>query len=214
MSVLADVATFVGGSALLLAAFAWLLRTALSHTLQRDLAEFKARLEATATAELERVRSQLRLVEAERSKQSTLLLEKRAAVIDTLYTNLIDYLGAAESFSSLIEWEGEPSKEEKAKVLGEKSEEFFGFFLRHRIYFTAPLCDKIQHLHDTVRVPMLKYRAWLSSVKDGAGSGGKLFEAWEKAAETIRGDIPPLMHAIEAEFRLLLGVTKGPQNDG
>jgi hypothetical protein len=206
MSNLWDVLAFVGGSSALLTAVAWLLRAALHHSMSRDLVEFKSRIETSATTEIERLRSELRISEAEYGKRSTLLQEKRANLIDELYKKLIDYLAAAESFSSIIEWGGEPTKEEKAGVLAEKSSELFVFFLRHRIYFSAALCDQIQHLYNTVRVPTTQYRVWLAAVRNSDNSGGKFQESWDKAAQTIQKDVPPLMSAIEDEFRALLGV--------
>ena len=97
--------------------------------------------------------------------------------------------------------------------MAEKSNIFFDFFLRHRIYFSATLCDKIQHLYNTVRVPTTHYRVWLQMVKDSDTSGGKFHEAWEKASETIQKDVPPLMTAIEGEFRALLGVKRAESDE-
>ena len=213
MLTLGDIIAFVGGSSVLLAGVTWLLRAALKHSADRDLVQFKSRLETTATTEIERLRSELRVFEAERSKQSALLQEKRANLIDELYKKLIDYLAAAESFSSIVEWSGEPTKEEKAKVLSEKTGEFFNFFVRHRIYFSAALCEKIKHLYDTVRMPTTSYNVWRQAVKNHDSSGGKFFEAWETAAKTIQSDVPPLMLAIEDEFRSLLGVTLPVRHD-
>jgi len=207
MSVIVDIIVWVGGGSAILAGVTWLLREALRHSANRDLVQFKSRLETTATTEIERVRSELRIVEAERGKQTALLQEKRADLIDQLYKRLIDFLAAAETFTAVIEWSGEPTKDEKAKVLSERTDEFFHFFVRHRIYFSAALCEKIQHLYDTVRMSTTSYNVWRRAVKDHDSSDGKFLEAWDKAAQTIQKDVPPLMSAIEEEFRSLLGVT-------
>lgn len=203
---IAYIIAFVGGGSVLLCAVAWLIRTGLKHSMDRDLLEFKSRLETAANVGIERLRSELRVSETERGKQSTLLLERRAGLIDELYKKLIDYLAAAESFSSIVEWAGEPSKEEKAKTLSDQANAFFGFFIRHRIYFSSALCDRIRHLHETVREPMTRLQVWQHAVRDGDLSGGEFHDAWEKAAKTIQKDVPPLMTAIEEEFRSLLGV--------
>ncbi|SRR5258706_6690590 len=205
MATIYDVLTFVGGSAVLLAAAAWLIRAALGHAMNRDLEQFKAGLQTTATLQSEQLRHELRLIATDVEKRSVLLNEKRAQVIAELYKKLVDFLSAAQSFAALTEWGGEPSKEEKAVTLGDKASEFFTYYQYHRIYFSEELGDQLKTLFETVHGPALMLRVWMN-YKDRAAD--KHFEAWTKASDTIQKDVPPILSAIEREFRVLLGVTK------
>lgn len=206
MSTLSEAVAFVGGSAVLIGAIAWVIRSALSHGLSRDLEAHKARLQSESTLELERLRHELRLLESENVKRSQLLVEKRAELIAELYSKLVDFLGAAESFASPAEWSGEPSKKEKAAALGEKAAAFMDFFQRHRIYFGESICEGLNNLFHTVHGPAIRYRVWLRMVEDGNSPGGKLMDSWDEAWNAIQRDVPPLMKTIETEFRRLLGV--------
>jgi len=55
----------------------------------------------------------------------------------------------------------------------------------------------------------MKYRVWLAHSKDGGGRAyEKMDEAWTEAWNTMKDKVPPLVAAVEAEFRSLLGVSK------
>ena len=204
-----EVVKFLGGTALVLAAVGWLVRSLIGHFLSKDVESFKHRLQSESTVELERLRHSLRLVASEHEKQIHLLQERRAEVIAELYARLIEFLGAAESFASLAEWKGEPTKEEKAVKLGEKAYEFRHYFQTKRIFFSEDVCAKVDTVFQEVHSASLKYRMWLAHSKDGGGRAyEKMDEAWTEAWNTMKDKVPPLVAAVEAEFRSLLGVSK------
>jgi len=101
-----DVLGFVGGSGVLLAAVAWLIRAALSHGMARDLEAFKAKLQSASTTEAERLRHELHLVASDVEKRTGLLNEKRAEVIAELYKRLVDFVSAAEKLRLVCGVEG------------------------------------------------------------------------------------------------------------
>jgi len=208
MNTLYDVLAFVGGSGILLAAAAWLIRSALSHASARDLEAFKSRLQSTSTTEIERLRHELKLIATDLEKRSVLLNEKRADVISELYRRLVDFVSSAESFAAIIEWGGASTKEEKAVILGQAASEFVTYYQYHRIYFSDELCATLKTLFDTVHGPSLHLRMWMNLKDRGGSAPQKYDEAWTKAWETIQKDVPPILAAVEAEFRSLLGVPK------
>jgi hypothetical protein len=207
-----DALKFVGGVAIALGAVAWLIRSLIQHVLSKDVETFKNQLRTQSDLELERLRHSLKLVAAEHEKRTHLLQERRAQVIAELYSKLMDFLGAAESFASLVEWSGEPSKDEKAAKLGDVAAGFHGYFIRHRIYFTPELCVKVDALFKEVHADMLSYRVWMAHAKDrdGGRAAERMHDAWTKAWETMSNKAPPLTRAIEQEFRSLLGVNVPP----
>lgn len=204
-----EIIKFLGGTALVLAAAAWLVRSLVAHFLSKDVELFKQQLQARSTVELERLRHDLRLVAAEHEKRVHLLQERRAQTIADLYAKLIDFLGAAESFASLAEWSGEQSKEEKAKILAERAGEFRGYFLRKRIYFSEEICHKVEALFQEVHGSSLRFRVWLAQAEKGASVTQQMHEAWDEAWKVMKDRVPPLVAAVDAEFRALLGV--GPK---
>lgn len=203
-----DVIKFLGGSALLLAAAAWLVRSLFSHLLSKDVEAYKAQIQSQSAMSLERLRHDLRLVAAQHEKQVHILQERRAEVIAELYSKLIAFLSAAESFASQVEWSGEPSKEEKAKSLGQKAGDFREYFLRHKIYFTEEVSSKVESLWQEVHQASMKFRVRLAYAKEG-GSGAALekHKAWDEAWNVMKDKVPSLEKAVQAEFRNLLGVT-------
>lgn len=204
-----EVIKFLGGSALLLAAAAWLVRSLVSHFLSKDVEAYKTQLQSQSAMSLERLRHDLRLVAAQHEKQVHLLQERRAEVIAELYSKLIAFLSAAESFASLVEWSGEPSKEEKAKTLGEKAGDFRDYFLRHKIYFTEEICSKVESLWQEAHQVSMKFRVRLAFAKEGgSGASAKKHEAWDEAWTVMKDKVPPLEKAVQNEFRTLLGVTQ------
>jgi len=201
-----DAIKFIGGTFVVSAILAWLIRSLVTHFLSKDVESYKLQLQSEAATELEKLKHQLRLVAAEHEARTSLLQETRSRVIAELNSKLIDFIGAAESLVSLAEYEGEPSKPEKANVLGERAHEFRHYFIRHRIYFTEDLCAKVEALFEATNLPALRYRIWLPSVQAGENTRGEYHKAWIAAWEALKDKVPPLEHAVRREFRELLGV--------
>jgi hypothetical protein len=204
-----EVVKFLGGTAIVIAAIGWFVRSLIGHFLSKDVESFKQRLQSESTVELERLRHSLRLIVSEHEKQIHLLHERRAEVIAELYARLKEFVGAAASFASLVEWKGEPTKEEKAAKLADKAYEFHHYFQAKRIFFSEDVCAKVDTVFQEVHAASMKYRVWLAHSKDGGGRAyEKMDEAWTEAWDTMKDKVPPLVAAVEAEFRSLLGVSK------
>lgn len=195
-------------SALVLSAVAWLTRSIILHFLSKDFETFKQQLTHQSALELENLRHSLRLVATEREKQIGLLQEKRAAAIVEIYARLVAFIAAAESFAAIVEFGGEPSKPDKAKTLNEKGWEFRDYFLKHRIYFSQPICEKVDQLFNSVMTKSGRFQMWHAMSEKHERLEGKMHEAWDAAAATIKEKAPPLLAEIEREFRTLLGVIR------
>jgi len=209
-----EIIKFLGGTALVLAAVAWVVRSLVVHLLSKDIESFKEQLQAQSAVQLERLRHELRLVAAEHEKRTHLLQERRAQTIAELYARLVNFLAAAESFASLMEWSGEPSKEEKAILLAQRAGEFREYFLCNRIYFSENVCQKFETLFREVHGSSLRFRIWLAQDEKGAAVATQMHKAWEEAWKVMKDKVPPLVTAIEAEFRELLGVVAGARVQG
>ena len=182
-----EIIKILGGATILVAAVSWLFRSLTTHLLSKDIEIFRQQL-------------------VENQKRFGTLHEKRANIIEELYSKLIDFLGAAESFSHIAEWQGEPSKEEKAIILGEKAGEFRAYYLKNKIYFNKDICETIDSLFGEVYKKTLIYRVHLAHKKEGVGDSKLFTDAWMDAWKFMQDKSPVLLEAIQTEFRSILGV--------
>lgn len=200
----------LGTATILVGAVAWVVRSLAAHMLSRDVESFKERLRAESEAELERLRHSLRIIAAEHEKRWEILHERRAEVIAELYSRLKQFVNAAGSFASYAEWEGEPSKEEKAAILGDKAAWFHEYYSVNRIFFSENVCEKVDAVWDKVHSVSLRYRVRLAYATNGDGrSESRVDEAWDEAWSAMKDEVPGLLRAVEDEFRALLGVAEG-----
>lgn len=96
--VVTTVASTVGGTAVLLAAAAWLIRTVLTNRLALDAEKFKAELKANADMEMEKLKHSLQRIAVEHQVRFSKLHEKRAEVIADLYRRLSVVFWDAQRF--------------------------------------------------------------------------------------------------------------------
>ena len=210
---IAEVVKSLSETLIIVGAAAWVVRSLVGHFLSKDVESFKQRLQSESTIELERLRHSLHLIASAHEKQIHLLQERRAEVIADLYSRLMEFLDAAESFASLAEWKGEPTKEEKAMSLADKAYEFRHYFQTKRIFLSESVCIKIDAVFHEVDAASMKYSLWLTRSKSGGNRASqKMDEAWTEAWNTMKDRVPPLVNAVEIEFRNLLGVSRVENN--
>jgi hypothetical protein len=194
---------FFGGSALFLAAVSWLIRSLITNRLSKDVEDFKSSLRHQSQLELQEAGHLLRISSLEHEHRVAALHEKRAVVIAKLYELLVEFIGAAESYANPAEFSGEPNKDEKAKILGEKASEFRRYFVTNRIYFPKQICNAIDNLWSEAISPVSKFSFW----RKQEGAARNVSEAWFEAWDVMSKKVPPLLESIEDEFRSLIGVS-------
>lgn len=206
-AMLEEIAKFLGGFAILIAGFAWLARTLISQFFSRNLEEFKANIKHEGQLELQRLGYELHLAAVEHQYRAATLLKRRAIIIAHLYRLLQEFVRAASSYSSIVEWSGEPSKDAKAKSLAEKASELQSYYLSHRIYFPKAICLEIDKFWAEVIGPTATYSFWRKQEGRSGAAAQRADESWSAAYEAMQKKVPPLLEAIEDEFRSLIGVT-------
>ena len=113
-----EIIKFLGGTTLFLAVVGWLIRSLIYHRLSKDIENFKTELQHQSKINIQQV---------------AILHTKRAEVIAELYRLLVEFVGAAESYTSLLEWKDEPNKDDKAETLGDIATEFHKYFIINKI---------------------------------------------------------------------------------
>jgi len=79
-----------GGSLAVSGGAVWLLKTGLTAWIEKDTEAFKARLKADADTEIERLKNSLQMAATEHQVRFSKMHEKRAKVIEDVYTKLTD----------------------------------------------------------------------------------------------------------------------------
>lgn len=197
--------TTLGGGTVILAAAAWLIRTALNHALTRDAEAFKARLKADADIETERLRSSLQMVAFEHQVTFSSLHAKRAEVIAEIYFQMVDVEPNGKMFvyrDVFNETERQQAYSETMKRLVE----FFFFLEKRRIYLPESTCTMMQKFVDSIRRHVIRTNIY-EPIEQPFNQ--KLLEekikVIQEVNEAFEGAIPAARAELETEFRRLLG---------
>ena len=98
----------LGGNATLLLLLGWLARSFGSQLLAKDLEQFKAGLASASSEASERLKHELQMNSIEHEVRFSKLHERRAEVIASLYTLLVEVQCAGQNFVALVDFAGEP----------------------------------------------------------------------------------------------------------
>jgi len=198
-----------GGNALLLSVLGFLGKSLLDKLIVRDTKRFETDLKAKSDAAIEHLKNELQLNAIEHQVRFSRLHEKRANVIAELYSYLVEMLWEAESFLSLMEWAGEPKKDEKHRTAMTKLVEFYRYFDKHRIYLPVDICMALDKLVTEVRSHVIKFGVYVkyddNSISDRTREEKQ--KAWTEGWDAIKNQVPLARQQLEDEFRLLLGAT-------
>ena len=206
MSPLESVLLAFGGNAILIAALAWLARSVLQHWLTKDVETFKAALLQQYAVENERLRHDLQTRAIEHQVSFSKLHERRAEVVAETYAKLVEAFWAMQSFTSIVEWQGEPTKLEKYQGAMDKSADYFRYFDKNRIFLPADLCSKLDEFMRGLRSEAVNFGVWVqteASSKSGK-FGSEKFEAWQKAWKYFENEAPQARQLLEEELRKIL----------
>ena len=228
-----DVLRTLGGTAILVAALAWLSKSLLSTLLSKDLENFKTDLQGTSQRSIESYKATLQLESQRHQIEYSALHSKRAELVAELYSRVVDLheqviglsreLGArehrAESYKQhkvpdAMPWDIEPGihtlsseEEEKSKRLHQSYKDFMSFYRQRRIYFSEEICHIIDSFVTLAGYMGVMYQnVALRDDEDQPYVNPAVLQAWEKSGEKI----PGLLSALEVEFRSLLGVARVP----
>ncbi len=135
------------------------------------------------------------------------LHEKRAEVIATLYSLLVQAYWDLSSFVSLMEWAGEPTKQDKYVSAMNSVADFYRYFDKHRIYIPETLCLQIDEFVQEMRSRAIGFGVYVKyddeTLPDHAYE--KKHKAWEQAWEYFEKKVPETKTALENELRGILG---------
>jgi hypothetical protein len=221
------IVTSVTSTAVIVAAIAWLTKSAVSHLLSRDVERFKSHMECESALAVENLRSSLHLEAEKRIIEYSSLHGKRAGLLTELYAKLFDlhrciarlqfeYQGREiredcdrKSPFKRQPWELAPGlelldKDEEAaiKELSSCSSELYRFYGRYRLFFPRSACESIDRICTLASFLSVNYQNVALKDKDGnLYVDPKVKSTWDQAMAVI----PSLLTAIDSEFRQTLG---------
>lgn len=197
----------LGGNAALIAVLGWLAKSLVERHLAKDTEKFKSQLAAETNSTIERLKHELQLVTVEHQIRFSKLHEKRAEVIAELYSRLVEAYWASQNFVAIVEWSGEPSKEEKYVTAMNKTAEYFQFFDKHRIYLPEAVCELLETFVRNMRKKAIGFGVYVKyedqHLPDHAMK--RKHEAWSNAWEYFETEVPKARAALENELRTILG---------
>ena len=148
--------TAILSSVLVSGALVWLtkswiterLRNSIRHEYQLKLESHKSQIKYEAEQELVHIKSQLQIDAEKRSIQYSKIFQEIAETVAGVYEKVVQAKDAVGSYVSLVEWSGEPPKEEKRKIAGEALQDFFDYFKIKKIYLPHETAEKVDKFVD------------------------------------------------------------------
>ncbi len=189
----------------------WLLRTWISERLksaiqneyEQKLETHKAKLKYQSELEIERLRSQLHIQAERHNIRFAKIYGEIAETVASTYEKLIKFKKAVADYVSIIEWSGDPPKEERRKIVDEKMKQFIEFYEYRKLYLPRGTVNRIDRFWQGLYEISIDF---MYAVEQGKGKSlPDEKDTWKKAHDFISKEIPPLLADLEYDFRNILG---------
>jgi hypothetical protein len=190
-------------NAVLLGVLGFIARSLIVHWLEKDIERYRASLRVHNEREMERLRTHLRVRSFEHEVRFRWLHEKQVEILAETYAKLHTFYRNASSYVAVLEWAGEPSKEEKLKLVKEAADAFRDYFLPRRLYIPDGTFGRIKAFSDKLYDIVSEFRQGQEREKHGVERNGGY---WSKAWEAVTKEAGPLFDTVRADFQKLMGV--------
>jgi hypothetical protein len=176
----------LGGSAILIAAIAWLIRSIVLHLLSKDVETYKRDLGRQVF---------------EHEVRFQRMHEKQAEVISELYSLLFEFYSRVNSYVSIMDFEGEPSKDGKRELCKQAGIAVLNHINPKRLYLPNETHRKVLDFTNKLIQVMNKFTEGLDSQNRGEPYSGH-WHLWQ----TVTKEANPLFEQIHSDFQELIGV--------
>lgn len=213
----------LGGNATILIVLAFLTRSLVQTWLNKDVKKFEVGLAATASSELERLKSELRAgadASLERLRMElqakslehrvrfSKLHERRAEAIEELYSLLVDTQLAARPYIVVTGHDDTVRNEESIKI-HKKLYDLYSLVERRRIYLPPPICTSLDEFQKALHKAVVAIDVYsevnnYAPPKVARDRNQTIFEA----VQAIEEKIPMMRRDLEDEIRRMLGGEK------
>jgi hypothetical protein len=196
----------LGGTAVAVAAVAWLARSIITHWLSKDVEVYKTRLQAESAVALERIRSELQILAARRNIEYSRIHEKRLEIIAELVSKISAFHERVSAYVSEVEWGGAPSKEERRKLTAEAFADFNKYFIPRRFFLPKPTVQKVEAFRAGLYKTSVDFMFYVEYPREHKTDLNKDVDVWTQASDYTLKEAPKLIADLEDEFRNILGI--------
>lgn len=175
------IATIFSGALVLI------VRKLIEQFFSKDLEKFKADLEKE--------------IIKHKTKFETLHTE-RANVIKEVYKRIVKTQRAFESLIKPLQLAGEPSEEEKTKLLTEEFNALANYYTENRLFFNEELAQEVDKL---LKKFLDIWHQW-GYARNLRQMNEPNVKEWGKAWDQVKDEIPPIKRTIENKFRDIIGI--------
>jgi FtsZ-binding cell division protein ZapB len=196
----------VGGAAIVLAVLRYFAKETVKNWFQKDLENFKTKIQLEADKEIELLKNRNQTILTEYKERISHLSKKRTDAIEGVSQKIIRVWAAFEQIAAAFKWSnGDPRHERSRKEfteLVEASNDLLTHFLLVEIFFPSGLSDKIFEFRRQVSITFDVYAGQL-------GTPHQDQEYVRKCNEEIRAEkekLQPRFDEIRKDLRALLGV--------
>jgi hypothetical protein len=176
-------------------------RSVFTHILDRDVANFKSRLEAENSREIEKFKVDLRAAAYEREVVFSGLHAKRIEIIAGLYERLFKARDILQDVTSLIQAGGKDDLVKRISKTPTVVHDLFYYFGANRVWFGEPLCELMDRLRGTV------WDVWRPFITVHDPETLPDAKSREVARDIFEKQVPPISDALERQIREMLGIS-------
>ncbi len=182
------------------------LKNAIKHEYDEKLETHKAQLKSQSEVEIERLKSQLQIAASENNVRFSKVFERTAETIATTHEKLLALQDAVVSYTSPIEFEGTPSKEERRKIVSETLVEFNRYYRPRSLFLPKETATKLDEFAWTLRNQSVDFRLSVER-SDALYAPGHPpdWKKWIEITNFMNKEAPKLLNALQDDFRNLLG---------
>jgi len=166
--------------------------------LARDIETYKARLQAESEQTKIRLQNDLQIQLFEYQTRFSLLHTKRADVIIELYGMLTETHEWIREVVHPVQSVSDEVQVQRSTEAGEKFNTLMRFFQKHRPYLDEDVCAQMDGVLKTMREAFTHYS---HAQRIPEGRRVRSLEMWHAAYESLNNDVPPILKALERQFR-------------
>lgn len=179
------------------------IKAAIKAEYDQKLELHKSQLASQTAVEVERLRSQLNIVAAERQFRFSTLHQKRAEVIAEAYALLKRAHTALQEYLHIFQPAGSPPSAERQAAAVEAFNALRNFFSPNRIFVPERIAAKMDDIIAKFGALYLGFVRDVENAKDADNS--RVTTTWVAVTESITNLSKTALFDLEQEFRKLLG---------
>jgi hypothetical protein len=189
MNIIQVILSAIGGTTVLVGLVVFLAKLIIRHMLGKDVEKLKA---------------SLRMNILEHEVVFSRLHDRRIEVIADIYAALKDVYRKAMDYTAIIQFSGEPSRDEKRQALAKSAALYFEKFDKQKIWLDEGLAKKIDDFYIQMIIPVRDLAISSDIAKEDPSYLKEMHKKWTNAYQKYEKEVPEAIVSLENEFRRTL----------